>query len=292
MILSDGEIRERLVADQDEIEAMKGHWARDEWNKIDKRLVIDPLDVRKIGPCSYDLSIGDEYLSLRDPHNPRKLSEGEALEVSPGEAVLILTKEYICLPRDVMGLVVPRARLIREGTLLNATRVDPSWYGKLIIGFANHAKFPVRVYSHDPFCTCVFVRLSEEVKETVAQRRMEGLGRTTLRSLSFTHAIPTMPLGPEQVTREMLQEVVETYGKPWDIIRGAIEQSKKEIINYIDRETAPNMAREAADLVIKELLSETQRMNRILIVLLGGFVFTIIGYLTSVAVGLLRLPAQ
>jgi deoxycytidine triphosphate deaminase len=275
MILSNKEIKNRLIK-KEEIKEAREWWTSGEWDKIGKQILIDPLKLENLSVCGYDLSVGEEYISLREPHTPKTLKEEESFTIEPGETVLILTEEFLGFPKNITALVVPRARWIFEGTYLNATRVDPTWYGKLLIGFTNIAKYPITLTRGETFCTCQFIEI-QEIEKPLTKKDVYFLGRTKIGKIDFAHARPQELLSPNKVTREDLEKVVKTFGKPWDIVHGSIERIKGEIIQYMERDMVPSLTEEITNVVIREAFKIQQRWHKILIAgLLTGF-FTIVG---------------
>jgi len=283
MILSDKELKERIITDPSEIKQAYDWWEKGEWDKIGDRILIDPFDSSKLSSCCYDLSVGEEYVSLRDPDNIRKLKEGEAINIEPSETVLILTHEYIALPKNVMAMVVPRARWIFEGTFLNATRVDATWYGKLLIGFTNMTKWRISLGYNRAFCSCYFLKCSE-VEEPLTRKNTPHLGRTTIDPLTFAYARPQRLLTPPEYTKERLRKVVDSFGYPWDVVHCAIERGKEEIIHYIEKDVAPRIVEDVTlkvtERAYKELLDIQKnyvRTQNLLTKALIGFVITVGG---------------
>ncbi len=268
MILSDKDIIERRISNPSIIESAKMWWNNDEWEKIGSNLVIDPYDTGNLGVCSYDMSVGGEYISLRDPRNVKSLPPRTRLDVAAGETVLVITKEYVSLPKNVMGITVPRARRLFEGTSIAACRIEPTWYGRLIIAFTNFTKSSTWLLEGEPFCTCFFME-TNEVAHSLRELGVTNLGREDLRDLTFEHLLPETMLTADQVTLANLDEVVEGYGKPWDIIRGAFARTKDEIQNYIDEDTAPNITREATNNAVRHAYSSQQKLLWTLIGILG-----------------------
>jgi hypothetical protein len=91
MILSDKALLDRTFQTKEEAEEAIELWKNSKWDEIGNRIVILPFDTDALGPCCYDLSVGNEYVSLRDPHNTKYLRKGEHFQISPGETVLILS---------------------------------------------------------------------------------------------------------------------------------------------------------------------------------------------------------
>ena len=75
MILSDKDLEERLIVKPSTAEAAKTWWKEEQWKQIGTSMVIEPYERSKLSVCSYDLCVGHEYISVR---NPRKI-KGKAL---------------------------------------------------------------------------------------------------------------------------------------------------------------------------------------------------------------------
>ncbi len=279
MILSDREIQDRLVGSEEAIQAREW-WKSGDWNKIGNRIVIEPFNSNALSPCCYDLSVGEEYVSLRDPRATKPLKEGEEFTISPGETVLVLTEEYVCLPRNLMAMVIPSARWIFEGTAMYSSRVEPTWYGKLLIAVTNLAKQPIAFRRGRGFCTCYFTEVSE-TRAVLSKKEVPHLGRTHVE-VEFTHARPQPPVSPERVCRDDIEKVVDLYGWPWDVVRGMFVLSQKEITQYIEREVAPYVTEQAASAAEKRAFDQLLKWHRALIIgglgLFGAFL-ALLGYL-------------
>lgn len=293
MILSDGELKERVISDPNKVIEAYNWWKTSQWNKINDSLLIDPFEPEeKLGVCCYDLSVGDEYVSLRKPEETKKLEEGQVIRIDPQETVLILTKEYLALPKNLMAMIVPRARWIFEGTLLNATRVDPTWHGKMLVGFTNTTKWSVTLGFGQPFCTCYFVKCTD-VENHLTKKNVPHLGRKKIGNLTFSFAQQQRLLRPTEYTNEHLDRIVDSFGYPWDVLQCAIERGKEETIYHLEREVAPDIVEQATLKVteraykdLMDLHKEQLGMQRLLIRVLAGFV-GVLG--VGVVVALLRI---
>lgn len=255
MILSDKALKDRIIQDPKEAEKAKEWWKKGEWDKIGNKILIDSFKTHALGPCCYDLSVGEEYVSLRDPHNTKPLKKGDHIYIGPGETVLILTNEYICLPKDILGMIVPRATWIFEGISLSATRIDPTWHGKLLIGFTNLAKNPVALDYEEEFCTCYFIGATE-VDKILTPDTTKSLGRERIGSIKFAHARQQTLLLPDRVTEDEIDKVVDLYGWPWDVVRGMFELTKKEIGNWIEKEVTSDIVAEATSAAERRAFDE------------------------------------
>ena len=250
MILSDRDLRDRIIQDHREAGRAKEQWKRSEWDKIGNRILIEPFETYALGACCYNLSVGEEYVSLRNPDDTKRITEGEHIRIGPGETILILTKEYICLPKDILAMVVPRATWIFEGVSLSATRIDPTWYGKLLIGFTNLAKNPVALDYGEEFCTCFFMEATETEK-VLTRDSTSSLGREKIGSIKLAHAREQKLLLPDRVTEDDIDKVVDLYGWPWDVVRGMFDLTKKQIGNWIEKEVTSDIVSLATTAAVK-----------------------------------------
>ena len=281
MILSDKELKDRIIQDSREMQQAKEWWEKGQWEKIGNKILISPFEANAIGICSYDLTVGEEYRSLRDPRQHKDLEEGHSIQIGPGESVLILTEEYVCLPKNVVAMIVPRARWIFEGTSICPTRIDPTWYGKLLVGFTNLAKNPVELYRKEAFCTCYFMETSETIK-ILTKEKVHFLGRTSIGRIDFSHAVQQKLLSPERVERDDIEKVVDLYGWPWDVVRGMFVLTLKEITDYMEKEIAPHIIEEATSEAIVRAFENQQKWVRNLIIGLlsiGAGLVGLVGYL-------------
>ena len=98
-----------------------------------KRIVIKPLDKSNIGPASIDLSLGTELrifsnksskINLSNKVDYKKFTKKIKLnryELKPGELVMGITKEKICLPENICGWLQSRSRFARIGLMSHIT---------------------------------------------------------------------------------------------------------------------------------------------------------------------------
>jgi deoxycytidine triphosphate deaminase len=276
MMLSGAEINKRIIKDKNKLNEIYNYLKDGDWQSIGDSIVVDPFDPDSLNICSYDLSVGEQYVSLRNPSDVRELKEGESIKIEPGETVLILTREYIALPPNISGLVVPRARMIARGTMINATRIDPTWHGKLLVGFTNLLKYPTYLSYGEKFCTLIFIECTR-VDKPLTKRESPYLGRMRIEPLQPVIS-PEDLIPPEKVTWEDLESVVKTFRKPWDIVQGIIMKSMQETIEWIEREISPNIAERAGLLAYERAYKQLVRILQILMAFIGGLITLIIAY--------------
>ncbi len=142
-------------------------------------LKIEPLEnpEKQIQPAWVDLRLGNEFrvfksihISLIDPKQPVEgytevvRVENKPFIIHPGEFVLGVTKEYIKMPNDLMGVVDGRSSLGRLGVLIHTTSagINPGWEGILTLEISNVGKVPVALYPGMRVCKLVLHKLSSE----------------------------------------------------------------------------------------------------------------------------------
>ncbi len=286
MIISDKALRDRIIQDPQEVKQAKQWWEKGEWDKIGNKIVIDPFKNHAIGVCSYDLSVGGEYVSLRDPYSTKQLKKGEHISIGPGETALILTEEYICLPKSVAAIVIPRATWIFEGTSICTSRVEPTWYGKLLIGFTNLAKNPVALERGEEFCTCYFMETSE-AETQLTPDRVRFLGRTKIGTIKFTHARQQKPILPDKVTQDDMDTVVDLYGWPWDVIRGMFVLNRKMLGDWIEKEVSSDIVDEATSAAVKTAFDRLDAQYREQIKWVRNLIIGLLTILGTAVIGFL-----
>lgn len=288
MILSDRNLKDRIIQDHQEAERAKEWWENSEWEKIGNKIVIDPFKADAMSPCCYDFCIGEEYISLRDPYNTRSLKEGEPFIVNPGETALVLTEEYVCLPRNIMAMVVPSARWIFEGTAIYSSRIEPTWHGKLLIAVTNLGKQPIAFTRRRKFCTCYFMDTSE-TEAVLSKKEVPHLGRTHAE-VEFTHTRPQELLPPDKVDQTHIEKVVTLYGWPWDVVRGMFVLHQKLLKDYIDKEVYSNLLEDVVSATSTKVHEEVTRGYRTTINILVGFGVALIGLVGYLLYLLLSSP--
>lgn len=166
-VLSIEEVEKRITDDID--------WWLKEYEKedFDKILIYPKLKVKENDIVSIDLHIGDSYnIPVEKKHLPIK----EEFILDSGETVNIITKEYIGLPRNIMGLVLPKLSLSIQGLSHVVTKVDPGFNGKLVESFTNLDRTKISMKKGNPLCSIIFL----EVKSPYKLYKGSFLGQKTL----------------------------------------------------------------------------------------------------------------
>jgi len=177
-VISDTSLKE-LVFPEEKCEDAKKWFKKRDWDLISGRILIHPFKLKNLGPFSYDLCVSYEAFSLTEK---RKISIGEKKEVSiePDDVFLVLTQEYIGLPPDFAGSVMPRFSFVRKGILQSMTKIDPTWFGKIAVAITNRSREPFQLTQGHPFCTLVIHRLDKPCSRVLNSRDTPALGKESI----------------------------------------------------------------------------------------------------------------
>lgn len=150
-VLTDTDLREIMVTE------------RSDWVGTNKntKLLIKNFIEDNLTPVGYDLSIGEEFVKLKQGIKKGYLRNDEdKLIIKPNEIVAIRTYEDICMPQNkkISGIVVSKVSKVEEGLSHISTSIDPDWKGNFIITIANHSNRKVTLRYKNPFCTVIFLK--------------------------------------------------------------------------------------------------------------------------------------
>ena len=194
MFLSDTAIRERLIdgANKTEKEIIalleKGH------------IVLNPFPspeelAKRLGPCSLDIQLGNK---IREPLNVRntiqhhhgaksvvhqvvdfrreesldqpettygyyELDENSEFVIEPQTMVRAVTKEFIGLPRDIVGFLHSRSKIGRYGisSSYDAPKFDPGFVGQMVLEISNMGLRPFSLHPGLLICQMLFAQLDQ-----------------------------------------------------------------------------------------------------------------------------------
>lgn len=145
-----------------------------------KRIKITPAPdfSSQLGSCALDLRLGKVYRVFDhsrtpyiDPQNPKtlkdvtteiKVKDGEAFTLHPGEFILAVTEEYVCMPDDLAGRLEGRSSIGRLGVVVHSTAatIDAGFRGNITLELANMGRIPVMLYPGMRICSISFEELT------------------------------------------------------------------------------------------------------------------------------------
>ncbi|GAJ12741.1 unnamed protein product, partial [marine sediment metagenome] len=173
-----------------------------ERGEVPSNILISPFEARSLGPTSYDLHIGERYVSLTaEEPGLRDIGPGRKLVVEPGEAITLVSKEYIGLPQNIAGMVFSKVSWLERGLSQISTYVHPGFYGPLRETLVNQSNMTVELDHGSGFCQIVFL----DVPEAKADERYVGNRRN--QKPEELEKIPWGP-NPRLLERGIKEEIV------------------------------------------------------------------------------------
>ena len=150
-------------------------------------IAIDPFEEKALGPASYDIALSskfrifdryDEFLDVRDDSfDPAVFgdvvdTEGDPLEIQPGQLVLGMSVERITLSHRVMGWISGRSRFARAGLLVHVSSnlIQPGVSNHQILEIVNLAPRPIRLWPGVRIAQVVFEEVRGAEEGTVDRR--------------------------------------------------------------------------------------------------------------------------
>lgn len=126
------------------------------------RISIEPFDPSCVQPCSYDVTLGPDFLvqhptsRIHEPIDPRLADSAEMHSVTvtdefivePGTFCLGATCERIALPSDIAGRIEGKSSLARLGLVIHQTAgfLDAGFIGQITLELVNVARRSIVLY--------------------------------------------------------------------------------------------------------------------------------------------------
>ncbi|MEB3263539.1 MAG: dCTP deaminase [Synechococcus sp.] len=139
-------------------------------------ITITPFDAALVGPASVDLTLAATFRVFRKVHQVievrehtdyRSLTdkivvpEGQHILIMPGETVLGITRERLCLGPGLCGWLEGRSRFARLGLMvhISAPFMGPGIDSQQVLEMSNFGPAPLAVVPGIAICQFVFQRL-------------------------------------------------------------------------------------------------------------------------------------
>lgn len=138
-----------------------------------KRLIIKPLSPDTIRQNGVDLRLADEIArhnsfdayKVIDPSNNKQIKGIYKIEkkvkemvIASHEQVLLSTKEYTSIPKDVAGFVELRSTWARHGLSMPPTIIDAGFNGTITLEVINNSPYKLLLKPGQRFAHVVFIK--------------------------------------------------------------------------------------------------------------------------------------
>lgn len=186
--------------------------------------LIEPFDEGCLQGASYDLSMANKILAFRKHARTINLADQENIDsayeqidisergyiLNPGEYILVMVKEKVSIPVNMVAHIRPRTRFTRLGILLSAQHCNPGYTGVLSLGMYNASPNAIILVPDLHIAQIVFERLeSKPSKEKQYQNKKNAayMNEDGLRGSDFK----TEELSPaaKRLYENVLKQITE-----------------------------------------------------------------------------------
>ncbi len=176
-------------------------------NDIPDPLLITPLPnikrLEKSGSASIDFRLGTWFVApihARMSHleidsssfTQNKISRnsyvpfGQSYYLHPGNFVLGITMEWICLPREYSGYLIGKSSWGRRGLIIaTATGVQPGFKGCLTLELCNVGEIPIEMKPGMEICQLFLHKITSKIPEISDDSQFIGMRKPVLGKVSL-----------------------------------------------------------------------------------------------------------
>lgn len=141
-----------------------------------KRIVVSSFSKSSVGPASIDLTLDNKFRVFKqgfastsegcDYKKFTRLVKKNSIVLYPGQFVLGITKEKICLPADLCGWLTGRSRFARLGLQVHSTAafLQPGINNHQVLELYNLSCNPLELRAGSKVCQLVIEKCSGKVK--------------------------------------------------------------------------------------------------------------------------------
>mgnify|MGYP003601928604 FL=1 len=125
-----------------------------------KGKLIKNSDPRYIGAACYELTAGRTYFDLTENNLRVDLDLGEAIIIKPWHRVVILTKEELDIPTNILARIISKGSFFSVGLSAVCTQADPGFKGHLGIVTQNFSDKYIKIEQDKSIAKIDFTLLS------------------------------------------------------------------------------------------------------------------------------------
>ncbi len=125
------------------------------------------FDEGRIEEAAYALSLGNE--AYRTDNKERKIEildeKCRTIEINPGQFTLLMTEEYIRIPKNKLAFISIKAKHKLKGLInVSGFHVDPGFEGKLLFSVYNAGPSTITLETKKPYFLIWFAELKSEAQ--------------------------------------------------------------------------------------------------------------------------------
>lgn len=140
---------------------------------LDNKIIVDDHNMNiysesKVEQAAYALCLGSEV--YRTDNEERKVeyldNTNKTVEINPGQFALLMTKEIICVPQNLLALISIKAKHKLKGLVnVSGFHVDPGFKGKLLFSVYNAGPSTITLETDKPYFLIWFANLDKAIDE-------------------------------------------------------------------------------------------------------------------------------
>lgn len=120
---------------------------------------------KRVEEAAYALSLGSEC--YRTDNKERKIEildeKSRTVEINPGQFTLLMTDEYVCIPKHKLAFISIKAKQKLKGLInVSGFHVDPGFEGKLLFSVYNAGPSTITLETKKPYFLIWFANLESE----------------------------------------------------------------------------------------------------------------------------------
>lgn len=154
--------------------------------------IVKPFDPERVDCAAYTLSVGCEvYVSPSDQTagstavTVRKLAQGEAFTIPPGQFAFLITEETVIVPSDALAFISIRGKTKFRGLVnVSGFHVDPGFHGQLTFAVFNAGPLTVHLKQGQPIFLIWYASLDRKSTSRKYSPVKIGLDTGLINSIS------------------------------------------------------------------------------------------------------------
>jgi dCTP deaminase len=101
--------------------------------------------------------------------------DGQQISIPPGQFALLITREEVCIPRDLMGLLSMRSKHKLKGLInVSGFHIDPGYCGKIKYSVYNAGSQPIVLTFGEPTFLIWFAEFDKPLRKEDLRQNKDG----------------------------------------------------------------------------------------------------------------------
>lgn len=196
------------------------------------KLISGDFDKKCIKQACYELRASNTYYHPIESDVKKEVSDGELyILLRPRQLVVIITKETLDIPNDILGRILTKGSLFSLGVNAVNTYVDPGFKGRLGIVFQNQTTKYLKIPVDQPVAKIEFSKLHEPVQEPY--HGQHGYD-TEIWPIRRDYFVDEKELRERFHIADPLDEINLLYGEPIDrVLKRVLKFERRMIMGVI-----------------------------------------------------------